>query len=81
MFTKSKLYLYHPRQDNNRTTQILQLMTEKDVKSCFSIKKLISISERRDEHPFAGRNTQHIKVLSTLTKLALITIKLSAKSN
>ena len=50
-------------------------MTEKDVKSCFSIKKLISISERRAEHPFAGRNTQHIKVLSTLTKLALITIK------
>ena len=34
-------------------------MTEKDVKSCFTIKKLISTSERRAEHLFAGRNTQH----------------------
>ena len=30
-----------------------------DWKSCFSIKKMISTSERHAEHTFAGRNTQH----------------------
>ena len=35
-------------------------MTKKDVKSCFGIKKMISTSERYAEHPFAGRNTQHL---------------------
>ena len=34
--------------------------TVSDGKSCFSVKKLISTSEQRAEHPFAGRNTQHI---------------------
>ena len=33
-------------------------MIEKDLKSCFSIKNLISTSERHAEHPFAGQNTQ-----------------------
>ena len=33
-------------------------MTEKDVKSCFSIKKLISTSEWCAEDLFAGQNTQ-----------------------
>ena len=33
-------------------------MTQKYTKSCFSVKKLILTSERRVEHPFAGRNTQ-----------------------
>ena len=36
----------------------LHFITEKDVKSCFSIKKLILTSERRAEHRFTGRNTQ-----------------------
>ena len=30
-----------------------------DGKSCFSIRKSISTSERRAVHPFAGGNTQH----------------------
>ena len=33
-------------------------MIEKDLKSCFSIKKLISTSKQRAEHPLAGWNTQ-----------------------
>ena len=33
-------------------------------KSCFSVKKLISTSERLAEHPFAGANTQQIKICS-----------------
>ena len=33
-------------------------MIEKDFKSCFSIKILISTSERHVEHQFAGQNTQ-----------------------
>ena len=35
-------------------------MNEKDVKSCFSIKNLISTSERRAGHPFAGQNMQEL---------------------
>ena len=35
-------------------------MIEKDLKSCFRVKKMISTSERRAEHPFAGRNTQQL---------------------
>ena len=35
-------------------------MTEKDVKSGFSIKKLILTSERHAGHPFAGRNAQEL---------------------
>ena len=34
------------------------LMIEKDVKSCFSIKKLIWTSKRHTEHLFAGLNAQ-----------------------
>ena len=34
-------------------------MTKKDVKSCYSIKKMNSTSERHVEHPFTGQNTQH----------------------
>ena len=37
------------------------ILTEKDIKSCFSIKKLIFTSKRCAEHPFAGKNTQQIK--------------------
>ena len=33
-------------------------MTEKDGKSCFVSKKMISTSKRHAEHPFAGQNTQ-----------------------
>ena len=36
------------------------LMIEKDVKSCFNVKKLISTSERDVEHLFAGQNTQQM---------------------
>ena len=36
----------------------IHLMTEKDIKSCFSIKKLILTSKRHAEHQFAGQNTQ-----------------------
>ena len=32
--------------------------TEKDVKSCFYVKKLILTRKRCTEHLFAGRNTQ-----------------------
>ena len=35
-------------------------MIEKDVKSCFNVKKLISTSERDVEHLFAGQNTQQM---------------------
>ena len=38
-------------------------MAEIDGKSCCSIKKLISTSERHAEHPFAGQNTQHMSRL------------------
>ena len=31
-----------------------------DGKSCFCVRKSISTSQRRAEHPFAGRNTQHL---------------------
>ena len=34
-------------------------MTEKDIKSCFSIKKLIFPRKWHAEHPLAGQNTQH----------------------
>ena len=33
-------------------------MTLKYAKSYYSVKKLISTSKRREEHPFAGQNTQ-----------------------
>ena len=33
-----------------------------DRKSCFSVRKSISTSERRTEHPFAGQNSQHTLV-------------------
>ena len=33
-------------------------MVKIDGKSCFIVKKLISTSEQRAEHPLAGRNTQ-----------------------
>ena len=36
-------------------------MIEKDVKSCFSVNKLISTKEGCGEHPFAGKNTQHVR--------------------
>ena len=38
-------------------------MMEIDGKSCFSVKKIISTSEWRAEHLFAGQNTQHIRRL------------------
>ena len=31
-----------------------------DGKSCLSVRNTISTSERHAEHPFAGRNTQHL---------------------
>ena len=37
----------------------IDFMTLKYPKSYFSIKKLISTSERHAEHPLAGQNTQH----------------------
>ena len=33
-----------------------------DGKSCISIRKSISTSEQRAEHPLAGRSTQHVIV-------------------
>ena len=39
-------------------------MTEKDVKSCFSVKKLISTSEQHAEHPLTGGNTQQVFVVT-----------------
>ena len=33
-------------------------LIKKYAKSCFRVKKLISTSQRRAEHPFAGQNTQ-----------------------
>ena len=37
-----------------------------DGKSCYSIRKSISTSERRAEHPFAGRNTQQLQQLAKM---------------
>ena len=43
-------------------------MAEIDGKSCFSLKKMISTSEWRAEHPLAGQNTQQlIKLWTTPT--------------
>ena len=38
----------------------IHFMTKKYAKSCFSVKKLISTSEQRAKHPFAGQNTQEL---------------------
>ena len=38
----------------------MQKIIKNHAKSCFSIKKLISNSERCAEHPLACRNTQHM---------------------
>ena len=38
-------------------------MTLEYAKKCFSVKNLILTSERRAEHPLAGRNTQQIITL------------------
>ena len=42
--------------------EIINFLTEKDLKSYFSVKKMISTSERHAEHPSAGRNTQQVLV-------------------
>ena len=48
------------------------ILTEKNIKSCFSIKKFISTSERHAEHLFAGRNTQQERTgLNCLGKIPL----------
>ena len=43
-------------------------MTEKDVKSCFSVKKLILTRERHAEHQFAGQihNTHTLTIIHFL---------------
>ena len=46
-------------------------MTKKDVKNCFSIKKLILTSKQCGEYPFAGQNTQHL-----MSKLDFLTTRL-----
>ena len=38
-------------------------MMEIDIKSCFSIEKIISTRKRRAEHPFSGWNTKHPRLL------------------
>ena len=38
-------------------------MTEKDLKRCFSVKKLISTSKRPAEHQLAGQNTHQTLLL------------------
>ena len=40
---------------------VFPFMLEKDGKTCFSAKNIISTSKRHAEHPFAGQNTQHSK--------------------
>ena len=40
-------------------------MTEKDGKSCFTIKKMISTSQWHAEHLYIGRNTQYMKYSRT----------------
>ena len=48
------------KQKNKRKPlKIMQNMRYKKGEIGFSIQKLILTSERRAEHPFAGRNTQH----------------------
>ena len=48
-----------------------------DGKSCFSVRKSISTSERQAEHPFAGRNTQQ----RTLFCVQIIESRLTSKRN
>ena len=49
-------------------------MTEKKVKSCFSVNNLISTSELHAEHRFGGLNTHHAHV-------QVLVIMRSAKMN
>ena len=50
------------------------LMTEKDIKSFISVKKLILTSKEHAKHPFASRNTQHLGFIKLrLTMKALYT--------
>ena len=45
------------------------LIFEKDLKKNFSVKKLISTSKQRAEHPSAGGNTQHLDLNNILKTL------------
>ena len=47
--------------DTQKLVDSLGKIIKIDRKSCFSIKKMISTSNRHAEHPFAGRNTQHLR--------------------
>ena len=42
-------------------------LLQKNAKRCFSIKQMILTSEQQAEHPFAGRNTQHILFFKNTT--------------
>ena len=51
----------------------MQKNKKNHAKSCFSVTKLISTSELRAEHPFAGRNTQQsVKGDHSLTVLGKV---------
>ena len=55
------------------------VIIEKDVKSCFSVKKLISTSEWHVEHQFAGRNTQHPSIIFLFYILRYFTLLIIEK--
>ena len=52
---RTKLYSQMIVIDKHLSVKVLIFMY---AKSYFSVKKLISITKRRAEHPFAGQNTQ-----------------------
>ena len=62
--------------------EFFHFLMEIDRKSCFSVKKekqkqVVLTNERRAEHPFAGRNTQHSVYILPDCKGKLISTALS----
>ena len=47
-------------------------MTDEDEKTCFSAKKMISTSERHEEHLFGCQHTQHLTLGPVEPKFLLV---------
>ena len=56
---KQPFPLIYGVQKTPQITKNILFCSVSDIKSCFSVKKLISTSQWHAEHPFAGQNTQH----------------------
>ena len=63
------------------TFPFFPFVTEKDGKTCFNAKKNDFESERRAEHPFAGRNTQHKKDIFLIFGILLQIVDVTNKLN